>query len=396
MSARRLQSEAKATVLPRLKNSNRRETDVKVRRHFTMHLDRIIHVAQISLTATTGMGRIACEWQAAAQRNGIEFVHVGNDEVGPIAHRVLFPTKARNFAEKLAGPGTLYLIHEPSAWPFRGLPQPKVAFSHGVELRGFEVERKHKGISLKRRFTEPVWRWLGRRSLTSVDALFASNHEDRDYLTQRKILEPGQVRIFRNGTDPVPEPEASVAGAEKTIVFNASWHERKGTLSLVRAAVLLKERGIQPQWLLIGVCRSREEVLADWPEDLWPNVTVIPEFQRGEELSLLARGEIFVLPSYYEGQSLALLQAMAAARCCVTSDCCGQRDIIRNGQNGLLFPTGDAEGLADQLQLALLEKPDLRRELGMAARMTVKDRSWPEVTDELILWLREVAAKKRV
>jgi glycosyltransferase involved in cell wall biosynthesis len=361
-----------------------------------MSSPRIIHVAQIELTPTKGMGRIACEWQAAARRAGLDFTHVGPEEVGPVAHRLLYPVKARKIADRLAGPETILLVHEPCAWAFRGFAGLKVAFSHGIENRGFDIERAYQGISAKRRVTEPLLRWLNRRGLTGMDAIFVSNHEDVEYLVDQKIMPSDRIKVFRNGVDPSPvsAPDDFSGELGKTIVFNASWLQRKGTVTLVRAAALLAERGIRPRWLVIGTGPLSEKVPADWPEALRQDLTIIPRFPRDEEIALLSRADIFVLPSYFEGQPLSLLQAMAAQRCCITSDCCGQRDIIRHGENGLLFPPGDASALADAIQ-QVWENPTLRRELGRAAGATVAHRTWESATDELMLWLKGLGEIKK-
>jgi glycosyltransferase involved in cell wall biosynthesis len=354
-----------------------------------MNLRTLIHVAQIDLTPTSGMGRIAWEWRAAAQRGGIDFIHLGQEEIGPVRHRLLFPPKAREKAMTLAEEGTALLIHEPCAWAFRRVPWPVIAFSHGVEPRGFEIERHFEPTSPKRRITTPILRWLGLRGLRAMDLILVSNSDDRKYLLDRSIQPRERIRIFRNGVDasPTPGPDATTTSAP-TVLFNGSWLERKGIATLIQAAALLAEKGIRPRWLLIGTVASEQEVLARWPEVLRPEVSVIPSFQREEEAALLARAEIFVLPSFFEGQSLALAQALAAGRCCIASNCCGQRDLIQHGQNGLLFTPGNGTELAGLIQRALDDR-NLREELGRNARITARELAWASVADDVIAMIRQ-------
>jgi glycosyltransferase involved in cell wall biosynthesis len=73
---------------------------------------------------------------------------------------------------------------------------------------------------------------------------------------------------------------------------------------------------------------------------------------------------------------------MAAARCCVTSDCCGQRDLIEHRENGLLFPAGNAASLAEQIETCLADGLT-RRRLGANAQRSVRDRAWPSVASEV-------------
>ncbi len=67
------------------------------------------------------------------------------------------------------------------------------------------------------------------------------------------------------------------------------------------------------------------------------NVEVIPHFYGSEEEKVYAGCDYFVLPSFMEGQPLALLEAMNRGICCVASSADGQLDLIRDGDNGRLF-----------------------------------------------------------
>jgi glycosyltransferase involved in cell wall biosynthesis len=86
---------------------------------------------------------------------------------------------------------------------------------------------------------------------------------------------------------------------------------------------------------------------------------------RDDVRALLPGFDIFVLPSLSEGLSNTLLEAMAAGVACVASDVGGNPEIIRHGQDGLLFASGDAAAL--QARLALLcSDPSLRAGLAQA------------------------------
>ncbi|HEX9860918.1 MAG TPA: glycosyltransferase, partial [Nitrospirota bacterium] len=74
----------------------------------------------------------------------------------------------------------------------------------------------------------------------------------------------------------------------------------------------------------------------------------------------MAGMDIFTLPSYREGISVSLLQALAMGLPCIASDIRGNREIMRHKETGLLFPVGDASaysgaiaGMADNREDAL-------------------------------------------
>ena len=93
-------------------------------------------------------------------------------------------------------------------------------------------------------------------------------------------------------------------------------------------------------------------------------------------LTYLQAADIFVLPSgirstsSYEGLSVALMEAMSTGLAVVATDCAGNRVLIQDGYNGLLFPVEDADGLAKQLG-CLLDDPAMRQRLGQSAHTSV-------------------------
>jgi glycosyltransferase involved in cell wall biosynthesis len=86
---------------------------------------------------------------------------------------------------------------------------------------------------------------------------------------------------------------------------------------------------------------------------------------------LLATCDVFALPSFYEGSSLAVLEAMAARRPVVSSTIGGTDELIDDGETGLLVPPGDAGALGVALR-RLLADASLRDSLASRARKRVE------------------------
>jgi glycosyltransferase involved in cell wall biosynthesis len=87
--------------------------------------------------------------------------------------------------------------------------------------------------------------------------------------------------------------------------------------------------------------------------------------------TLYAQADIFVLPSAYEGLSIAMLEAMASGLPAVVSDVGEIGGFVREGETGRLHAPGDLDALARILR-ELLDDPDLRRSMGAAAAEDVR------------------------
>lgn len=85
----------------------------------------------------------------------------------------------------------------------------------------------------------------------------------------------------------------------------------------------------------------------------------------------LQAADIFVLPSRWEGWPLALAEAMAAGLPCIGADAPGIRDIIQQGQTGLLAPAEDPAALEEAI-VRLANDADLRLRLAAAGQARIR------------------------
>lgn len=92
----------------------------------------------------------------------------------------------------------------------------------------------------------------------------------------------------------------------------------------------------------------------------------------GQEYS---ESSMIVMSSHYEGFPMVMIEAMACGLPAVSFDFkCGPRDIIKEGENGLVVKDGDIDGLAKAM-MTLMRDDELRRKMGENAKKVVEKYS---------------------
>jgi glycosyltransferase involved in cell wall biosynthesis len=147
------------------------------------------------------------------------------------------------------------------------------------------------------------------------------------------------------------------------------------------AGRLSPEKGIEE---LVAAAHGMTLVVAgDGP--LRARVPTALGFVPHDELNrLYARAAVVACPSRREGFGVACLEAMAHARPVVATDVGGLRDLVVDGETGLVVAPRDQRALRAALE-RLLADADLRRRLGAAGRERARERfSWDSVTDATV------------
>lgn len=88
---------------------------------------------------------------------------------------------------------------------------------------------------------------------------------------------------------------------------------------------------------------------------------------------ILAAADVFALASSWEGNPLAVMEAMAAGKPVVATAVGGIPELIQSGSSGILVSSGDVEGFARAL-VQLVSNSQLRKRLGMTARLVAEER----------------------
>lgn len=163
---------------------------------------------------------------------------------------------------------------------------------------------------------------------------------------------------------------------KKVAVFTGRLSKEKGLFTLLDAWKRVSDQLNEAGLLVVGnggPVRNVELELRERALALGLSSRVLFTGHMDDVSPFLSASNVFVLPSFSEGMSNSLLEAMAFARPVIASDIQGNRELVQPGQNGLLFPPGNAAELSDRL-LKLLSNSDLEEKMGLASRQVVQDR----------------------
>ena len=145
-------------------------------------------------------------------------------------------------------------------------------------------------------------------------------------------------------------------------------HWRKAFPDLVRAMALIPGARLD----IVGDGPEREHLLYLIDRfGLQSRVRLLGQLPYAQFEKVLAQATAFVQSSIAEGFSNALAEAMALGKAVFATEAGGTTEVIEDGRNGIIIPTGDPAGMAHKLMLAA--DAELMNRLGMAARQTAEE-----------------------
>lgn len=176
------------------------------------------------------------------------------------------------------------------------------------------------------------------------------------------------------------------------LISVSNLHEGKGIDLNLRAFAKLRSEGLRAWNYTIvgdGIERSSLERLVD-ELDLRGEVHFAGAVPHSEVASWLEQADIFVLPSYREAFGIAYLEAMACGLATIGVHGQGASEFIRHGQNGLLVPGNDLDGLTDVLRYAMTHPGELRTMAATGHQTARRDFTWEKHAQSLVAVYREL------
>jgi glycosyltransferase involved in cell wall biosynthesis len=375
-----------------------------------------LRVADVPDNRTGGMSRAMYCTGDIMRRLGHHVDYAFTEQLGPTGwrplRRFIRPRRITRLVtqwQQSRGPYDVVEVHEPSAGAYaaarrlrRPLP-PLVVFSHGIVARGHHAMlayRQHTGrpASWKQWLSSLIDVWLANFALCRADHVLCLNTEDARFVCALRGGEAG-ISCLSNGVD----DSFLTQGASRTwapelarrLLFIGTWIERKGIIELATATTCVLDEFPDSRLTIAGCHADPTRVRARFPERLHPRIEVIPRITEDQGLAdIYCRHGILVLPSYFEGQPLVMLEAAAMGLAIVSTDVCGMHDFVVPGRHGWLVPPGDAKELAAALR-RLMAHPEEVLTLGEAARLKAQSYTWENAARATLAAYSRAAGAKR-
>ena len=220
---------------------------------------------------------------------------------------------------------------------------PYVLTAHLGDVPGAVPEKTDRWFKWIFPFTPPIWRGAAR--------VVAVSEFTRDVARQRYDV---PIEVIPNGVElaALPPSAPRQPGAPPRIVFAGRFMAQKNPSDLVSA--LLRLPDCPWQCVMLGDGPLLETVRRQVADSGLAERFRLPGWVTPEQvLDEFAHSDMLVLPSRSEGLSVVGVQALGMGLAVLASAAGGNLELVREGENGFLFPVGDVEALAERLSRLL-------------------------------------------
>jgi len=259
-------------------------------------------------------------------------------------------------------------------WAARKLGIPVIYTVHGWSFH----QDQHPLVRRLRILGE---KYLTERSEVNISVSASNQQSGKEMIPQFRSV------VINNGIDQQkfdPEraysdvrAELGIAADSVVVLFIARFTAHKQPLTLIRAfaraLTMLQGIGAAGLHLLMVGDGDEKEAGVALARELGLEDKIIFQAFRQDVPDVLRAADIFVLPSLWEGLPIGLLEAMAMRKAVIGTRVDGTREVLQDGDNGLMVEPGDVDGLAAAI-VRLAADRELRESLRARAFQTVRQR----------------------
>lgn len=217
----------------------------------------------------------------------------------------------------------------------------------------------------------------GKRLITLCgDRAISVSDAGKRHLSEYFHIPNNKITVIRNAIKPPRQPddkeirsfldEIGYKSGEKIVCTVANLVEQKGHEYLLRAIPAVLPKISKVRFVFAGDGPLREG-LVKLSDELGISKYVNFLGQREDVPVIFASSDIMVLPSLWEGLPLVILESFSFGKPVIVTDVGGNRELVLEGETGLVVKARDAKGLSDSIIRILTDDPK-RREMGIKAK----------------------------
>ena len=172
----------------------------------------------------------------------------------------------------------------------------------------------------------------------------------------------------------IPVRENTIFSKPIRIISVGRNHWKKDYRSAINAIYLLKNRGLNCHYTIIGVQKDEELLFLVSELGLQKEITFSPRVTQEEVYNQMLEADLFILPSVEEGIANVCIEAMFCKLLVLSTNCGGMSELIEDGITGFLVPTRAPDLMAQKIENIMQLSNDKISEITMYAREKVKQQ----------------------
>ena len=247
---------------------------------------------------------------------------------------------------------------------------------------------------------------FGYRLLRDAAKVIALNHVEAEQYRAMGVPEE-KIAIIPNGIDLSEYVNLPPKGAfkkkfnipenGKIILYLGRIHKIKGIDILIKAYAYMRNK-MNLRDIVLVIAGPDDGYLNEAKRlaqalDVSNHVLFTGPLYGEDKMAAYIDSEVYVLPSRYETFPMTILEAYACEKPVVASEVGGLRDLVRNGETGLLFKPENVKQLAERI-FNILNDDKMAEEMGLKGRNFVEENFAIEKIIEKLEKLYEEAVKK--
>lgn len=261
-----------------------------------------------------------------------------------------------------------------AAW-LAQVPYRFVLFS-GLGYTFQQVEETDKR-SIFQKFVHALYQ----QALAKSSKVFFQNNDDLNLLKKLNIVQLNLPTVVVNGSgvdlndfNVFPLPRNESGAVKPSFLLIARLLKDKGIVEYVEASKQIKREYSDAEFHLVGSIDENPAAIEQAQLDQWiADGDIIYWGQLKDVRPAIAASSVYVLPSYREGTSRSVLEAMSMGRAIITTDAPGCRETVITGINGYLVSVQAVTELIEAMR-QFIEYPNLYEQMGSASRGIAVDK----------------------